>query len=188
MADKVTQALERVVGPGNAVVQVTADLDYDNTTTKTPQLHRPQRQAARRELHHREVRRQRRRRHRRRRARPGQRGQHRHHDDRRPTGSGNDYDKGSANKQNALNQTDEERQAAQGSVRKLGIGVLLNAKVAGAINPQDIQNLVTSAANLDTKTRGDQLDGHHAALRRVGRADRPPPSSPPRPPPRRRPA
>jgi flagellar M-ring protein FliF len=78
-----------------------------------------------------------------------------------PSGTGsspgaNSYANTSSTKNNAVNSVTETRQAAPGSIKKLGIAVLLDSNVGASVNTAKIQSLVQSAAALDT-TRGDSL-------------------------------
>lgn len=163
LASAIQQQLERVVGPGNAVVTVTADLDYDTTTkrsrTYTNSGAKPLAESATSETYTGEGAG---------RTAVGVLGPDNAANVDRTTGgtgtgangttpvSPNKYEKKSSQLQNPNNQVDEERVAAPGTVRTQGIAVLINSKAAPGVDPMELERLVTSAGNIN-KTRGDQI-------------------------------
>ncbi|MDP9399200.1 MAG: flagellar M-ring protein FliF [Actinomycetota bacterium] len=152
LSDEVRGMLEKVVGAGNVAVKVTADLDYNRTETKaqthditkgTPPLSSkkdteeyqgtggtPQGTVLG----------------------PDNIGG--------PTGTGGEddsYRKTSETLNNAVNTTTSVSQSAPGSVRRLNTAVLLDAGAAGAIDPQQVEDLVTAALGIDAR-RGDTIN------------------------------
>lgn len=76
-----------------------------------------------------------------------------------PSGSGGaagDYKKTSTTNNNALDRVVEERTSAPGAVRKLNVAVLLDTRTAGTVDPGQIEALVSSAVGLDP-ARGDTV-------------------------------
>jgi flagellar M-ring protein FliF len=57
---------------------------------------------------------------------------------------------------NAINETNEVRKSAPGSIKKLNVAVLLDSTTAGTVNPTQVQQLVSAAAGIDS-TRGDTI-------------------------------
>jgi flagellar M-ring protein FliF len=57
---------------------------------------------------------------------------------------------------NAINETNEVRKSAPGSIKKLNVAVLLDSTTAGTIDPAQVQQLVSAAAGVDS-TRGDTI-------------------------------
>jgi flagellar M-ring protein FliF len=72
------------------------------------------------------------------------------------TGSDGQYQNSKEIRNNAINQALETRLAAPGSVTRLSVAVLLDSTVAGAVNVADMQRLVGTAAGIDA-TRGDTI-------------------------------
>lgn len=71
------------------------------------------------------------------------------------TGGKSSYTKGTATRNYAVGKTVEEMTAAPGTVRRLSVAVLLNSKAKGA-DPAKVQTLVEAATGL-TKARGDTI-------------------------------
>ncbi len=157
LAAAIQQQLERVVGPGNAFVTVNADLDYDTTTRRSRSYSdsnaKPLAESSTSETYT-----------------GNGSGQYAvgvlgpdnaAAVDRTTggTGSGKDpntYNKKASQLQNPINQIDEERVAAPGTVRSQGVSVLINSKAGPGVDPAEIERLVTSAAHINTQ-RGDQI-------------------------------
>src|SRR3954454_18002165 len=144
--------LDQVVGDGHASVKVTADLDYDQTETKTQKYVAEPSAPALAESKKVET---------------------------YGTGTGNTgtgvlgpdniqvptaaasagtggYQNYSETKINAVGMVTETRKAAPGAVRKLSVAVLLDSKAAAGANEAQLQQLVSSAVGLDA-TRGDSI-------------------------------
>jgi flagellar M-ring protein FliF len=149
------QMLDQLVGASHAVVKVTADLDYDQTDTKsqryvsdptTPPLSQTKKtetytgtgmpaggvlgpdnvQVPTGAL--------------------GTGG----------TGGNGKYANSSQTQDNAVGMVTETRRSAPGAVRKLAVAVLLDQTTAKGIDTATVQRLVSSAVGLDTK-RGDTM-------------------------------
>ncbi len=151
--------LERVVGPGNAVVRVTADLDFDAVERKTESFQ----------------------------ANPNTPPLSVQEEKETYTGAGGapvggalggsgvlgpdngavnggtagaaeagNYEKTKRTADNAVNKTTEIRKAAPGAVKRMNVAVLLNTQAAGNIDPAAITRTVTSAVGIDAR-RGDTV-------------------------------
>jgi flagellar M-ring protein FliF len=141
--------LDSVVGPGNAVVTTTAELDFDQTETTTetytadpalPALsERIQREAYNGNG-------------------TGQGGVLGPDNIQVPNGAAGagQYEQSDTTRNNALNKTTEARRSAPGRIKRLNAAVMLNSTVAGTIDPAQIQQLVSVAAGIDP-TRGDAV-------------------------------
>jgi flagellar M-ring protein FliF len=148
--------LDSVVGPGHAVVTTTADLDFDQTQTTSKTYNADPSVPALSESNSREaynnsqncaggvlgpdnI------------AGPGC----------NSGGSGSSsgpgqYENSQTVRNNAINETQEVRKNAPGSIRKLNVAVLLDSTVAGSVDPAQVQQLVSAAAGIDA-TRGDTI-------------------------------
>ncbi|GAB3761175.1 flagellar M-ring protein FliF [Nocardioides ginsengisegetis] len=156
MSAKVQSVLDRVLGPGNSTVQVTADLDFDKavqdtTTYTTDPTAVPLSSSSQTETY----------------AGPG-------------GGSGStgvvgpdgqmgpgvgatggsgssSYKKESVTEDNAVGTVVEHRETAPGSINSLHAAVVLDTAAARMINPSDVEKMVAAAMGIDKK-RGDTLD------------------------------
>jgi flagellar M-ring protein FliF len=153
MSSRVQQMLDRVVGPGNSSVAVTANLDFDKSVTETKSYTYNKDVVPLSETKNVEkftgpgagssvtgvV---------------GPDGQM----DSTTTGNSADskYEKSSQTSDNAVDTTVEHRETAPGGVRNLHIGVVLDAAAARTVNPADIQTLISSAVGID-QSRGDTV-------------------------------
>jgi flagellar M-ring protein FliF len=142
--------LDSVVGPGHAVVTTNAQLDFDQTETKTQTFTPDPTLPALSEKISKE-------------AYNGAQG---------PTAgvlgpdniqvpnganaAGGQYENSTTVRDNAVNNAVETRLAAPGNVKKLTVAVLLDSTVAGMVNVADMQKLVGAAAGIDA-TRGDTI-------------------------------
>lgn len=153
MQSAVQQQLDRVLGPGNSNVQVTADLNFDKVDTqqvryfydpKNPALSAastvekyngvgagaasgvvgPDGQMT-----------------------PGTAG---------TTGTGK-YKKVTKSSDNAVDRTVETREAAPGGVRSLHVGVVVDSLAAGTISPVQLRNLIGATLGINAK-RGDTVN------------------------------
>ena len=144
--------LDSVVGPGHAVVTTTALLDFDQTQTTSKSYNADPSLPALSESNSREA----------------------------YNGSGScaggvlgpdnisgpgcttgsagpgQYVNSNQVRNNAINETNEVRKSAPGSIKKLNVAVLLDSKTAGTIDPAQVQQLVSAAAGIDS-TRGDTI-------------------------------
>ncbi|GAA4738611.1 hypothetical protein GCM10023350_23680 [Nocardioides endophyticus] len=149
--------LDRVLGAGNSTVQVSADLDFDksiqesttyNTKKKTPALS----ESSSKETY----------------TGTGTAGGstgvvgpdgQMDSTGTATTGDGrpNQYDKQSVTRDNAVEKTQEHREAAPGSVRSLHIGVVLDTESAQGVDAADVKDLISAAVGIDA-ARGDTVE------------------------------
>jgi flagellar M-ring protein FliF len=156
MRRNIAKVLDTVVGPGHSTVNLTADLDFDQTTTKTKKYSYnpkvvPLSQAEKTEKY----------------SGPagslnssvgGVVGPDGQMDTTTASGGGTSaYQNGSKTQDNAVDTTEEERIAAPGGVKSLHVGVVLDASAIGTIQPQDIRNVIAAATGINTN-RGDTID------------------------------
>jgi flagellar M-ring protein FliF len=151
---RIQSMLDRVVGPGNSTVAVTANLDFDKSTVQTKKYtydpkNPPLSQTKSSELYNG--------------AGAGSQstgvvGPDGQMDPSATGGNSADskYSKSTETSDNAVDTTIETREAAPGSVRNLHVGVVLDAATARTINPSQIQTLIASAVGIDPK-RGDTV-------------------------------
>ena len=152
---RVQNLLDRVLGPGNSSVQVTADLNFDkavvesrkytqappnglalSSTTNTEDYTGPAGTAAAGGVV----------------GPDGQMGT-------TTTGTGttgSTYKKKSETTDNALDTTTEHREIAPGAINSLHIGVVLDQTAAASNNPAEIEKMIASALGINTK-RGDTV-------------------------------
>ncbi|KRC52616.1 MULTISPECIES: flagellar basal-body MS-ring/collar protein FliF [unclassified Nocardioides] len=153
MRDKIKTALDTWVGPGNSTTTVTADLDFDKSTTdsrsysnekknppksqtKTSEKYsgtNPNSQAG------------------------GVVGPDGQMD---PTAGANGdgtYENNSETRDNALDEVVERRESAPGGVKSLHIAVTLDATAAADIQPEVVKDQIASAAGIDPQ-RGDTIE------------------------------
>lgn len=149
---RIQTMLDRVLGPGNSTVAVTANLDFDKSVTETKSYTYNKDTVPLSETKNVEkyngvagsgltgvV---------------GPDGQM---DSVGTAGNGDSrYVKSSETSDNAVDTTVEHRETAPGGVRNLHVGVVLDAATARNINPNEIQSLVASAVGIDPK-RGDTV-------------------------------
>jgi flagellar M-ring protein FliF len=155
MSGNIQAVLDKVVGPGHSTVNLTADLDFDQTTTKkktysyNPKVV-PLSQTEKTEKYNgtggagss---------------AAGGIVGPDGQMDSTTTTDGASTYENGSKTQDNAVDTTVEERVAAPGGVKSLHVGVVLDAAALGTVQPQDIRNVIAAATGIDT-TRGDTID------------------------------
>ncbi len=153
MSGSVTSVLDRVLGTGNAAVQVTADLNFDQTTTQTTRYFTDPKLVPLTDTKMTEKY-----------TAPGNAtngggvvgpdGQL--NPNAVPNGA-TAYEKKQRTADNAVNQTVEHREAAPGNVESLHVGVVVDTQALGARNLADVQALVTSALGIDPQ-RGDTVE------------------------------
>lgn len=140
--------LDNLVGPGNAVVTTTPVLDFDQTETRSKTYSADPALPAEQESIQSETYSG---------TGTGTGGVLGPDNVQGPAGSGNgQYQQRNEERRRALNQVEEVRRAAPGSIKRLNVSVLLNSTVAGAIDPNQVQQLVSAAAGIDP-TRGDTI-------------------------------
>lgn len=141
--------VDQVVGPGHAVVTVTADLDYDQTSTTTERYVAepatpPLADTTTTESY----------------KGPGAAMGGVLGPDNAGVGAGGNgtstYTKESATRNNAIGKVTEVRQSAPGAIRRLNVGVLLDTRTAGTVDPAQLQALISSAIGIDP-ARGDAI-------------------------------
>ena len=149
MNSALQRMLDQALGAGHAVVQVTADLDFDSTSTTTQKYV----------------------------ADPSTPPLSEQHGTEKYTGTGSgtggvlgpdnilvpggtggsgSYDKSTDTRNNAVGMVTETRKSAPGAVKRLAVAVLVDSAVAKDTDVAQLQQLVTSAAGLDT-ARGDTV-------------------------------
>ena len=148
MASSLQQMLDQVVGPGHSKVKVTADLNYDQTATKSQTYvanskNPPLSQTTNQENYT---------------GTGSSAGGVLGADNIQvPSGSGpGTYTHRSSTQDNALGTVTQTVQTAPGSVRKLSVAVLLDSRTAANINTNSVQQLVSNAVGLST-ARGDTM-------------------------------
>jgi flagellar M-ring protein FliF len=149
MNTSLQQMIDQVVGPGHAVVKITADLNFDRTDTKSqtyaadPKLP-PLSQSKSSETY----------------AGAGVPGGGVLGPDnvQVPMGTAGTgtYARNSQTQDNAVGVVTKTVQSAPGAVRRLSVAVLLDKNTAAAVDTAAVQRLVTSAVGLDAK-RGDTM-------------------------------
>ncbi|MDT4994177.1 MAG: flagellar M-ring protein FliF [Actinoplanes sp.] len=144
--------LDSVVGPGHSAVTTTAQLDFDQTETTTKSYMSDPSVAALSESISREAYNG---------NGNGTGGVLGPDNLQVPTGLGSSagagqYVNSSDVRNNAINETNEVRRNAPGKVSRLSVAVLLDSTTAGAVNPAQVQQLISAAAGIDP-TRGDTV-------------------------------
>ncbi|AEV88784.1 flagellar M-ring protein [Actinoplanes sp. SE50] len=141
--------LDRLVGSGHSVVTTTADLDFDQTTTQSKTYSSDPSLPSLSETSSSETYS----------GSGGNNGGVLGPDNIQvPNGAGSNGQYANKNdaRQNALNEVQEVRRKAPGSIRRLNVAVLLDSTTAASIDPTQVQQLVSSAAGIDA-TRGDSI-------------------------------
>ena len=154
MGQSVTSVLDRVLGAGNSAVQVTADLNFDETTTQTTRYFTdpdavPLTDTTMTETY----------------SAPGNGagaggvvGPDGQLNPNAAAGNGaTAYSKKQRTADNAVNQTVEHREAAPGNVESLHVGVVLDTRALAGIDLTDVEAVVTSALGIDEE-RGDTVE------------------------------
>lgn len=166
MGGSVTSVLDRVLGAGNSAVNVTADLNFDQTTTQTTRYFTdpnatPLTDTTMTEKY----------------TAPGA----------GATGGGvvgpdgqlnpnaapdgaTAYEKKQRTADNAVNTTVEQREAAPGNVQSLHVGVVVDTRALAGIDLADVEALVISSLGIDPK-RGDTVEVTTMPFDRSGEAE-----------------
>ena len=154
MNHRVQAMLDRVLGPGNSTVAVTANLDFDKSVTETKSFSYDEKNVPLSESKNVEKY-----------TGPGAGssltgvvGPDGAMDSTGSTGgsAGSQYEKSSQTADNAVDTKVEHRETAPGSVRNLHVGVVLDAAAARTINASEIQSLIASTVGIDPN-RGDTV-------------------------------
>ncbi len=155
MRSDIQAVLDRVLGPGNSTVTVTADLDFDKAVTDSrtygaKQGVPPLSESVNKETY----------------TGPagtgingtgvvGPDGQM--DPNASATGGNSNYKNTSKTADNAVDEVVEHREKAPGSINSLHIGAVLDATAAAAIQPQVVKDLISNAVGINA-TRGDTID------------------------------
>jgi flagellar M-ring protein FliF len=141
--------LDRLVGPGHAVVTTTADLDFDQTETRSKTYSSDPSLPSLSETSSSETYNG---------SGPRNGGVLGPDNIQGPNGadSNGQYANKNEARNNALNEVQEVRRKAPGSIRRLNVAVLLDSTTAASVDPTQVQQLVSSAAGIDA-TRGDSI-------------------------------
>jgi flagellar M-ring protein FliF len=150
MGTSLQQMLDQVMGPGHSAVQVTADLDYDQTETKTQRYVAdpttpPLAETKKTETYTGTGG-----------VGPGVLGPD---NIQVPTGTGganSGYQSQAETRNNAVGMVTETRKSAPGSVRRLSVAVMLDSATVKDTNTAELQQLVSSAVGLNP-ARGDSI-------------------------------
>ena len=144
--------LDSVVGPGHAVVTTTAELDFDQTETTSKSFNADPSLPALSESNNREAYN----------AAGNCAGGVLGPDNvsgpgctTGTTGTGQ-YENSQSVRNNAINEVNEVRKRAPGSIKKLNVAVLLDSTTAGTVDAAQVQKLVGAAAGIDSN-RGDTI-------------------------------
>jgi flagellar M-ring protein FliF len=166
MRTRVQTMLDRVLGPGNSQVQVTADLDFDKSVSETTRYFRATQVPALSETTKTEtyqgtggaggstgvV---------------GPDGQMEDN----VTGANGDgngsYTKSERTSDNAIDKTVEQREQAPGAVRSLHVGVVLDSVKQGAATTAQVSDLIAATIGTD-EDRGDTIEVSSMAFDRSG--------------------
>lgn len=153
---RIQTMLDRVVGPGHATAQVTANLDFDKAVTENTRYFQTGPQTALSGSSDTETY-----------SGPGGAagsagvvGPDGQMDTTTTTGGtagASSYKKTSETSDNAVDKTVEQRDAAPGGVKSLHVGVVLDAKKAGVVDPTTIETLLVASIGIDPK-RGDTVN------------------------------
>ena len=153
MTSSVTGMLDRVLGPNNSAVEVTADLNFDQTTTNTTRYFTdpnavPLSASTSTEKYKAPG------------ASAGSGGVVGPDGALNLTGTGatgkTSYTKKQHTSDNAVGNVVEKREAAPGNVQSLHVGVVLDSASLAGKNPAQVQQLIASALGIDPK-RGDTV-------------------------------
>jgi flagellar M-ring protein FliF len=147
--------MDKIVGPGKSVAQVTAQLDFDQTQKTSESFTNPSPSTAplidnsSKEVYSGN-------------GTTGSNGVLGPDNIQVPTGAGASsgtggaYSKETIARSNAINKITELRKSAPGAVQRLSVAVVLDAKASSKLTPSQVQTLVATAAGIDPK-RGDSV-------------------------------
>ncbi len=161
---QVQTMLDRVLGPGNSAVQVTANLSFDKTVSETTRYF-GNADTALSESETSETLEG---------GTPGTTGGVVGPDGQMDTttttgGADSAYEKSSRTSNNAVNKEVEQREAAPGGVQSLHVGVVLDTRALRGADPNDVQDLVASALGINPG-RGDTIEVSSMAFDRTAEA------------------
>ena len=146
-AKELQAMLDKVVGPGHAVVQVNADLDFDKRSTTTEAYSKGS-GAVLAERSTKETFTG---------SQAGSTGVLGPNTGVSTTGSGNGnaYNKNDTSRDFGVGKTTEQTESAPGKINRLSVAVLLDG--GAKVNPTDLQRVIAAASGIDTK-RGDVIE------------------------------
>ena len=151
MSSAVQRMLDKVLGPGRSVVRVNAQLDYSSHDTTSERFVSDTAVAPLSEATVSET------------FNGGAGGNGGALGQTFPTlgnvgagGAGSTYGRDQRTVNNAVGKIVDRTQAAPGAVQRMTVAVVLDAKTAGAVDPNQVQQLVANAVGLDAK-RGDSV-------------------------------
>ncbi len=152
MRAEIQQKLDRLVGPGNSTVQVTASLDFDSTTSESTTYEPNEDLPPLAETRERETYDG---------ARPDEDAQGVvGADGQTELDAGNDgggaYEKRSSTVDNAIPTTRTRTESAPGSIERLGIGILMDEQAAASVDLAELRGNMAAAVGLDPE-RGDSI-------------------------------
>jgi flagellar M-ring protein FliF len=153
-AKRIQSMLDTVLGPGNSIVQVTADLDFDKSVQESTTYNKKDDAPVLSSTENTEKY-----------SGPaggstvgGVVGPDGQMDSFGSTTGGNSaYNKRSITQDNGVDKTVEHRETAPGSVNSLHVGVALDTTAAQAINAADVQKLIEATVGINTQ-RGDTVE------------------------------
>lgn len=151
-SQRIQTMLDRVVGPGNSTVQVTAELDFDKSVSESTTYGKPVKgslsSSSSSEKYNGPAGGS---------SSTGVVGPDGQMDSFGATGGGkSSYVKESQTSDNPIPTTVEHRETAPGSINSLHVGVVLDTTAAQSVNATDVQDLITAAVGINP-TRGDTV-------------------------------
>ncbi len=152
-SQRIQTMLDRVLGPGNSTVQVTADLDFDKSVSESTTYGKPAKgslsSSSSSEKYNGPAGGS---------SSTGVVGPDGQMDSFGTTGNGgkSSYVKESQTSDNAIPTTVEHRETAPGSVNSLHVGVVLDTTAAQTVNATDVQDLISATVGIDPN-RGDTV-------------------------------
>ncbi|MEU4423700.1 flagellar basal-body MS-ring/collar protein FliF [Actinoplanes sp. NPDC024001] len=148
MNSSLQRMLDNLVGPGNAVVTTTAELDFDQTETRSKTYSADPAVPAESESINTETYSG---------SGSGNGGVLGPDNIQVPNGTGSgQYSNKNEVRNRQLNEVQEVRRNAPGGIDRLNVSVLLNSTTAGAVDANQVQQLISAAAGIDA-TRGDTI-------------------------------
>ena len=152
MTSSVQQMLDRVVGPGRSVVEVTADLSFDKTVTQSTRYFAdPELPAASESTSTESYTTD---------GQGGTGGVVGPDGALDPTAGACDpqtYENRTRTADNLVNKTVEHREAAPGSVNSLHVGIVMDTQASSGVDPGTVEDYVTAALGVDPR-RGDSVE------------------------------
>ncbi|GAA0418576.1 flagellar M-ring protein [Actinoplanes capillaceus] len=149
MNTSLQRMLDNLVGPGNAVVTTSPVLDFDQTETRSKEYSTDPNMPAEQENIKSETYAG---------TGTGTGGVLGPDNIQVPSGAGGtgQYQQKDETRTRRFNEVEEVRRNAPGSIERLNVSVLMNSAAAGAVNKEEIQQVLSAAAGIDP-TRGDTI-------------------------------